>query len=128
MAVLKALIRSPYLEQPANFNEGNKWMHYIKPLLNVNLDGSFTIWLASFLFFIQLKQVVEKCFNSCCFTIPCRNYCKLYGGAFYFCVDLQEDKQRCIQIFRPGCCIYSEYPDFNNYAIHWRLDVNINRK
>ena len=67
MAVLKALIRSPYLEQPANFNEGNKWMHYIKPLLNVNLDGSFTIWLASFLFFIRLKQVVEKFFNSCCF-------------------------------------------------------------
>uniref|UniRef100_A0A914E0V7 FXNA-like protease n=1 Tax=Acrobeloides nanus TaxID=290746 RepID=A0A914E0V7_9BILA len=37
LAVVRALIRSPYLKQPANFNEGNKWIFY-------DVVGFFTIY------------------------------------------------------------------------------------
>uniref|UniRef100_A0A7E4VJ68 FXNA-like protease n=1 Tax=Panagrellus redivivus TaxID=6233 RepID=A0A7E4VJ68_PANRE len=36
LAVVKAMIASPYLEQPANFNEGNKWVFY-------DIVGLFTV-------------------------------------------------------------------------------------
>lgn len=37
LAVVKALIKSPYFEQPANFNEGNKWVFF-------DAVGLFTIF------------------------------------------------------------------------------------
>jgi hypothetical protein len=37
LAVVKALITSPYIEQPAHFNEGNKWVFY-------DVVGLFTVF------------------------------------------------------------------------------------
>ena len=37
LAVVKALIKSPYIEQPAHFNEGNKWVFY-------DIVGLFTVF------------------------------------------------------------------------------------
>ena len=37
LAVVRALIRSPYLKQPANFMEGNKWIFF-------DVVGFFTIY------------------------------------------------------------------------------------
>uniref|UniRef100_A0A914YZK8 FXNA-like protease n=1 Tax=Panagrolaimus superbus TaxID=310955 RepID=A0A914YZK8_9BILA len=37
LAVVKALIKSPYIEQPAHFNEGNKWVFY-------DVVGLFTVF------------------------------------------------------------------------------------
>lgn len=37
LAITKGLIRSPYLTQPANFDEGNKWVFY-------DVVGLFTIF------------------------------------------------------------------------------------
>jgi hypothetical protein len=51
LAVVKALIKSPYIEQPAHFNEGNKWVFY-------DVVGLFTVFYeVSSGFFVNLFVV-----------------------------------------------------------------------